>query len=59
MSRWWNATCTREKGYPRWTDLIIRTGNDYRTSNFLPWLASGYEFGSLFLRPLLAVVPED
>jgi len=38
------------KGIPP-VDLIIRTGNDYRTSNFLPWLASGYESTVYFCAP--------
>ncbi len=32
-------------------DLIIRTGNDYRTSNFLPWLAGGHESAVYFCAP--------
>ena len=32
-------------------DLIIRTGNDYRTSNFLPWLANGNESSVYFCAP--------
>ena len=32
-------------------DLIVRTGNDYRTSNFLPWLASGHESAVYFCAP--------
>jgi len=32
-------------------DLIIRTGNDCRTSNFLPWLASGHESAVYFCAP--------
>jgi tritrans,polycis-undecaprenyl-diphosphate synthase [geranylgeranyl-diphosphate specific] len=32
-------------------DLIIRTGNDRRTSNFLPWLASGNEAAVCFCAP--------
>ncbi|KLK88110.1 UDP pyrophosphate synthase [Methanoculleus sediminis] len=32
-------------------DLIIRTGNDYRTSNFLPWLANGHESAVYFCAP--------
>ena len=31
-----------KKGIPP-VDLIIRTGNEYRISNFLPWLANGHE----------------
>jgi tritrans,polycis-undecaprenyl-diphosphate synthase [geranylgeranyl-diphosphate specific] len=29
-------------------DLIIRTGNEKRTSNFLPWLANGNESAVYF-----------
>ncbi len=32
-------------------DLIIRTGNEYRTSNFLPWLANGNESSVYFCAP--------
>jgi len=32
-------------------DLIIRTGNDCRTSNFLPWLANGHECAVYFCAP--------
>ncbi|HJJ42369.1 MAG TPA: polyprenyl diphosphate synthase [Methanocorpusculum sp.] len=32
-------------------DLIIRTGNDKRTSNFLPWLANGNEAAVYFCAP--------
>lgn len=32
-------------------DLIIRTGNEFRTSNFLPWLASGHESAVYFCIP--------
>jgi len=32
-------------------DLIIRTGNDRRTSNFLPWLANGHESAVYFCAP--------
>lgn len=32
-------------------DLIIRTGNDKRTSNFLPWLANGNESAVYFCAP--------
>jgi tritrans,polycis-undecaprenyl-diphosphate synthase [geranylgeranyl-diphosphate specific] len=32
-------------------DLIIRTGNEYRTSNFLPWLANGHECVVYFCAP--------
>jgi tritrans,polycis-undecaprenyl-diphosphate synthase [geranylgeranyl-diphosphate specific] len=38
------------KGIPP-VDLIIRTGNECRTSNFLPWLASGYESAVYFCAP--------
>lgn len=38
------------KGLPP-VDLIIRTGNEYRTSNFLPWLASGHECAVYFCAP--------
>ena len=38
------------KGIPP-VDLIIRTGIDYRTSNFLPWLASGHESAVYFCAP--------
>jgi tritrans,polycis-undecaprenyl-diphosphate synthase [geranylgeranyl-diphosphate specific] len=38
------------KGIPP-VDLIIRTGNEYRTSNFLPWLASGHESAVYFCAP--------
>jgi tritrans,polycis-undecaprenyl-diphosphate synthase [geranylgeranyl-diphosphate specific] len=38
------------KGIPP-VDLIIRTGNDYRTSNFLPWLAGGHESAVCFCAP--------
>lgn len=38
------------KGIPP-VDLIIRTGNDFRTSNFLPWLASGHESAVCFCAP--------
>ena len=38
------------KGIPP-VDLIIRTGNEYRTSNFLPWLASGHESVVYFCAP--------
>jgi tritrans,polycis-undecaprenyl-diphosphate synthase [geranylgeranyl-diphosphate specific] len=38
------------KGIPP-VDLIIRTGNEYRTSNFLPWLASGHESAAYFCAP--------
>ncbi len=33
-------------------DLIIRTGGEERTSNFLPWQASGYESAVYFCAPL-------
>jgi len=32
-------------------DLIIRTGNERRTSNFLPWLANGKESAVYFCAP--------
>jgi tritrans,polycis-undecaprenyl-diphosphate synthase [geranylgeranyl-diphosphate specific] len=32
-------------------DLIIRTGNEYRTSNFLPWEANGNECAVYFCAP--------
>jgi tritrans,polycis-undecaprenyl-diphosphate synthase [geranylgeranyl-diphosphate specific] len=32
-------------------DLIIRTGNECRTSNFLPWLANGNESAVFFCAP--------
>lgn len=32
-------------------DLVIRTGNEYRTSNFLPWLANGHECAVYFCAP--------
>jgi tritrans,polycis-undecaprenyl-diphosphate synthase [geranylgeranyl-diphosphate specific] len=32
-------------------DLIIRTGNEFRTSNFLPWLANGNESAVYFCAP--------
>jgi tritrans,polycis-undecaprenyl-diphosphate synthase [geranylgeranyl-diphosphate specific] len=32
-------------------DLIVRTGNEYRTSNFLPWLANGHESAVYFCAP--------
>lgn len=32
-------------------DLIIRTGNESRTSNFLPWLANGHESAVYFCAP--------
>lgn len=38
------------KGIPP-VDLIIRTGNECRTSNFLPWLASGHESAVYFCAP--------
>lgn len=40
----------RGKGIPP-VDLIIRTGNECRTSNFLPWLASGHESAVYFCAP--------
>ena len=44
------------KGIPP-VDLIIRTGNQYRTSNFLPWLANGHESAVYFCAPYLAALP--
>ncbi len=38
------------KGIPP-VDLIIRTGNEWRTSNFLPWLANGHESAVYFCAP--------
>ena len=38
------------KGIPP-VDLIIRTGNEFRTSNFLPWLANGHESAVYFCAP--------
>jgi tritrans,polycis-undecaprenyl-diphosphate synthase [geranylgeranyl-diphosphate specific] len=38
------------KGLPP-VDLIIRTGNERRTSNFLPWLANGHESAVYFCAP--------
>ena len=38
------------KGIPP-VDLIIRTGNESRTSNFLPWLANGHECAVYFCAP--------
>lgn len=38
------------KGIPP-VDLIIRTGNECRTSNFLPWLANGHESAVYFCTP--------
>ena len=35
MSIWSSSTSMTAKGYPP-VDLIIRTGNECRTSNFLP-----------------------
>jgi tritrans,polycis-undecaprenyl-diphosphate synthase [geranylgeranyl-diphosphate specific] len=32
-------------------DLIIRTGNECRTSNFLPWLANGHESAVYYCAP--------
>lgn len=40
----------RGKGIPP-VDLIIRTGNECRTSNFLPWLAAGHESAVYFCAP--------
>lgn len=36
-------------------DLVIRTGNECRTSNFLPWLASGHESVVYFCAPFWPV----
>lgn len=38
------------KGIPP-VDLIIRTGDECRTSNFLPWLANGHESTVYFCAP--------
>lgn len=38
------------KGIPP-VDLIIRPGNECRTSNFLPWLANGHESAVYFCAP--------
>lgn len=32
-------------------DLIVRTGNERRTSNFLPWMANGNECAVYFCAP--------
>jgi tritrans,polycis-undecaprenyl-diphosphate synthase [geranylgeranyl-diphosphate specific] len=32
-------------------DLMVRTGNEKRTSNFLPWLANGNESAVYFCAP--------
>jgi tritrans,polycis-undecaprenyl-diphosphate synthase [geranylgeranyl-diphosphate specific] len=32
-------------------DLVIRTANEYRTSNFLPWLTNGHESAVYFCAP--------
>jgi tritrans,polycis-undecaprenyl-diphosphate synthase [geranylgeranyl-diphosphate specific] len=32
-------------------DLIIRTGGEFRTSNFLPWQANGNECAAYFCAP--------
>lgn len=40
----------RGRGIPP-VDLIIRTGNECRTSNFLPWLAAGHESAVYFCAP--------
>jgi tritrans,polycis-undecaprenyl-diphosphate synthase [geranylgeranyl-diphosphate specific] len=32
-------------------DLIIRTGGEIRTSNFLPWQANGNECAAYFCAP--------
>lgn len=36
-------------------DLVIRTGNEWRTSNFLPWLANGHESAVYFCAPFWPV----
>lgn len=36
-------------------DLVIRTGNECRTSNFLPWLANGHESAVYFCAPFWPV----
>ncbi|RPJ53203.1 MAG: di-trans,poly-cis-decaprenylcistransferase [Methanobacteriota archaeon] len=38
-------------GYLPPVDLIVRTGNEFRTSNFLPWLANGNECVVYFCAP--------
>jgi tritrans,polycis-undecaprenyl-diphosphate synthase [geranylgeranyl-diphosphate specific] len=47
--------CVTERMYPEVemppVDLIIRTANDKRTSNFLPWLANGNEAAVCFCVP--------
>ncbi|MDO5844016.1 MAG: polyprenyl diphosphate synthase [Methanocorpusculum sp.] len=47
--------CVTKNMYPNKpmppVDLIIRTGNDKRTSNFLPWLANGNEAAVFFCAP--------
>jgi tritrans,polycis-undecaprenyl-diphosphate synthase [geranylgeranyl-diphosphate specific] len=40
----------RDVNLPK-VDLIIRTGNEKRTSNFLPWLANGNESAVYFCAP--------
>jgi tritrans,polycis-undecaprenyl-diphosphate synthase [geranylgeranyl-diphosphate specific] len=40
----------QKKGIPP-VDLIIRTGSECRTSNFLPWLANGHESAVYFCAP--------
>lgn len=50
-----NPTCVTTHMYPSVTmppvDLILRTANDKRTSNFLPWLANGNEAAVCFCVP--------
>jgi undecaprenyl diphosphate synthase len=50
-----NAGCITNAMYPEHdmppVDLIIRTANDRRTSNFLPWLANGNEAAVCFCSP--------
>lgn len=47
--------CVTKNMYPNnpipAVDLIIRTANDKRTSNFLPWLANGNEAAVFFCAP--------
>ncbi|HJJ47959.1 MAG TPA: polyprenyl diphosphate synthase [Methanocorpusculum sp.] len=49
------AGCITNAMYPEHdmppVDLIIRTANDRRTSNFLPWLANGNEAAVCFCSP--------
>ena len=40
-------------------DLIIRTGGDARTSNFLPWQANGNECAAYFCAPYWPEFQED